>query len=114
MRELHALIAAGDADAKRALGVYLLRLKKYVGSYHAELGRLDVISFTAGIGENDDIVRAGALAGLEGWGIQVDPDRNAVRGSQPRVISPDGAPVTVLVVPTNEELEITRQALAVI
>ncbi|PFG18997.1 acetate kinase [Serinibacter salmoneus] len=114
MRELHELIASGDADAKRALGVYLLRLKKYVGSYHAELGRLDVISFTAGIGENDDIVRAGALAGLEGWGIHVDPDRNAVRGGEPRVISPDGAPVTVLVVPTNEELEITRQTLAVI
>lgn len=114
MRELHELVAQGDANARLALDIYLLRLKKYVGSYHAELGRLDVITFTAGIGENDDIVRAGALAGLEEWGIAVDPERNAVRSKEPRVISPDGSKVTVLVVPTNEELEITRQVLQVI
>ncbi len=114
MRELRALVDAGDEAARLALDVYLLRLRKYVGAYHAELGRLDVITFTAGIGENDGAIRAGALAGLEGWGIEVDAERNAIRSSQPRVISPDGARVTVLVVPTNEELEITRQALAAI
>lgn len=114
MRELHALVDSGDERAVRALDVYLTRLKKYVGAYHAELGRLDVISFTAGIGENDDVVRAGALAGLEEWGIVVDPERNAGRVTEPTVISPEGAKVTVLVIPTNEELEITRQALAVI
>ncbi|PWD50406.1 acetate kinase [Serinibacter arcticus] len=114
MRELHALVEAGDEAARLALDVYLLRLKKYVGAYHAELGRLDVITFTAGIGENDDVVRAGALAGLEEWGIVVDPERNAGRVKEPTIISPDGAKVTVLVLPTNEELEITRQALEVI
>ena len=114
MRELHGLVEAGDAGAILALDVYLTRLKKYVGAYHAELGRLDVIAFTAGIGENDDIVRAGALAGLEEWGIVVDAERNAGRVKEPKVISPDGARVTVVVVPTNEELEITRQVLEVI
>ncbi|WP_454293859.1 acetate kinase [Salana multivorans] len=114
MRELAALVESGDPDAILALAVYTLRLKKYVGAYHAELGRLDVISFTAGIGENDAVVRAQALAGLEGWGIEVDPERNAIRSKEPRVISPDGAKVTVLVVPTNEELEITHQVLQAI
>ncbi|MBN8881354.1 acetate kinase [Salana multivorans] len=114
MRELDELVKAGDPAAQLALDVYALRLKKYVGSYHAELGRLDVITFTAGIGENDDVVRARSLEGLEMWGIEVDPERNAVRSKEPRVISPDGARVTVLVVPTNEELEITHQVLEVI
>lgn len=114
MRELHALVAQGDHRARLALEVYLLRLRKYVGAYHAELGHLDAIAFTAGIGENDDIVRAGALAGLEEWGIVVDPERNAGRCKEPKIVSPDGAKVTVLVYPTNEELEITRQVLSVI
>lgn len=114
MRELRALVADGDERAVRALDVYLTRLKKYVGAYHAQLGRLDVIAFTAGIGENDADVRAGALAGLEGWGIEVDPERNAARSAGARVISPEGARVTVVVVPTNEELEITRQTLALL
>lgn len=114
MRELDELVKAGDPAAQLALDVYALRLKKYVGSYHAELGRLDVITFTAGIGENDDVVRARSLEGLEMWGIEVDSERNAVRSKEPRVISPDGARVTVLVVPTNEELEITHQVLEVI
>lgn len=114
MRELHELIEAGNQDAKLALEVYLLRLKKYIGAYSAELGRLDVITFTAGIGENDDIVRAGALAGLESWGILIDPERNAGRIGEPKVISTDDSRVVVCVVPTNEELEITRQVLSVI
>jgi len=113
-RALHDLVAAGDAGARLALDVYLHRLRKYVGAYHAVLGRLDVIAFTAGVGENDDVVRAGALAGLEPLGIEVDPARNEGRKSEPTVISPDGARVTVLVVPTNEELAIARQALEAI
>ncbi|MBO9567770.1 MAG: acetate kinase [Cellulomonas iranensis] len=113
-RALHDLVAEGHAGARLALDVYLHRLRKYVGAYHAVLGRLDVITFTAGIGENDDIVRLGALSGLEALGIEVDAARNEGRKSEPTVISPDGAKVTVLVVPTNEELAIARQALDVI
>lgn len=114
MRDVHDAVAAGDERVKTALDVYYHRIKGYVGKYYAELGRVDVITFTAGIGENDDIVRLNALAGLERLGIQVDPERNAGRIKEPTVISPDGAEVTVLVIPTNEELEIARQSVAAI
>lgn len=113
-RTLHTLIDEGHEGARLALEVYLHRLRKYVGAYHAVLGRLDVIAFTAGVGENDAVVRAGALAGLEPLGIEVDPERNAGPMTGPTVVSPDGARVTVMVVPTNEELAIARQALEVI
>ena len=113
-RDLHQLIASGDSDAATALDVYCHRVRKYVGAYLAVLGGADVIVFTAGVGENDDVVRARILQDLEPLGIAVDPDRNAVRSGQPRVISPDGSPVTVMVVPTNEELAIARATIALI
>lgn len=114
MRDVHDAVAAGDERVKTALDVYYHRIKGYVGKYYAELGHVDVITFTAGIGENDDIVRINALKNLERLGIQVDPERNAGRKKEPTVISPDGAEVTVLVIPTNEELEIARQSVATI
>jgi acetate kinase len=114
MRDVHDAVERGDERVKTALDVYYHRIKGYVGKYYAELGHVDVITFTAGIGENDDIVRLNALAGLERLGIRVDPERNAGRKKQPTVISPDGAEVTVLVIPTNEELEIARQSVAAI
>ncbi|MBB2922600.1 acetate/propionate family kinase [Cellulomonas cellasea] len=114
MRDVHAAVEAGDENARTALDVYYHRIKGYVGSYYAHLGRVDAIVFTAGIGENDEHVRAGALAGLERLGIEVDPERNAGRVTEEKVISPDGAEVTVLVIPTNEELEIARQAVETI
>ena len=78
-----------------------------------ELGRVDAIVFTAGVGENAAPVRADSLAGLENYGIEIDAERNAIRSSEPRVISTDASSITVLVVPTNEELAIARQAMAV-
>ncbi|MCL2423958.1 MAG: acetate/propionate family kinase, partial [Micrococcales bacterium] len=114
MRDVLAAADDGDENAQLALEVYYHRIRGYVGSYYAQLGSLDVISFTAGVGENAPQIRAGALRGLEGLGIAVDPDRNAIRSGEPRVISPDGSKVTVLVVPTNEELEIARQAAALV
>jgi acetate kinase len=113
-RELHRLVEEGSAAARLALDVYLHRLRKYIGAYLAVLGGVDVITFTAGVGENDEVVRAGALAGLEKLGIAVDPERNAGRFKQPRIISPEGSPVTVCVVPTNEELAIARQTVALV
>jgi len=113
-RDLHKLIAAGDAAAAIALDVYCHRVRKYVGAYLAVLGGADVIAFTAGVGENDAVVRAKILGGLERLGISVDPDRNSVRSSEPRVISPDGSAVTVLVVPTNEELAIARATVTLV
>ncbi|MFS0704485.1 acetate kinase [Cellulomonas sp. 179-A 9B4 NHS] len=113
-RALHELVEAGDEGANLALDVYLHRLRKYIGAYHAVLGRLDALTFTAGVGENDALVRARAVEGLDAMGIEVDPERNAGRTDGPRVISPEGARVTVLVVPTNEELAIARHAMDVI
>ncbi|GAA2243550.1 acetate kinase [Rarobacter faecitabidus] len=113
-RELHRLIAEGNEDAKLALDVYIHRLRKYIGAYHAVLGRVDVIAFTAGVGENDDIVRARVIADLEPMGVAIDPERNLERSKEPRIISRDWTSTHVMVVPTNEELAIARQVVALI
>ncbi|WP_032401753.1 acetate kinase [Rhodococcoides fascians] len=107
-RQLQQRIDDGDASARLAYDVYIHRLRKYIGAYMLGLGRLDVVTFTAGVGENAAAVRADALANLEGFGIEIDPERNALRSKQARVISTDSSTVTVLVVPTNEELAIAR------
>lgn len=109
-RKLHALIESGDDNAQLAYDVYIHRLRKYVGAYLAVLGHTDVISFTAGVGENDAAVRRDALAGLTGLGIEIDEAGNAERSHETRRISTPESAVTVLVVPTNEELAIARAA----
>ncbi len=114
MRDVHRLVADGDATARLALDVYVRRLKKYVGAYAAVMGGLDVLTFTAGVGENDPITRAETCEGLGLLGVTIDPVRNAADTEGPRVISPDGAPVSVLVVPTDEELAIAHQAATLI
>jgi acetate kinase len=114
MREVARLVAEGDKAAAEALDVYCYRIRKYVGAYAAALGRLDALVFTAGIGENNDAVRAGVCEGLEGLGVILDRKRNKGRSANPRTISADGSQVAVLVVPTNEELEIAEQTLAVV
>ncbi|WP_407726319.1 acetate kinase [Rhodococcoides fascians] len=107
-RELQQRIDDGDASARLAYVVYIHRLRKYIGAYMIGLGRLDAITFTAGVGENAAAVRADALANLEHFGIRIDSERNAVRSKSARVISAESSAVTVLVVPTNEELAIAR------
>lgn len=114
LREVTQRATAGDPDAELALDVYCYRVRCYVGAYYAALGRLDAISFTAGVGENSPLIRERSLAGLDRLGIAVDPARNAERTAGPRVISPDGSPVAVLVVPTDEECEIARQTMDVV
>jgi acetate kinase len=111
MRQLRRLIEEGDEDAALAFDVYVHRLKKYVGAYLALLGRVDVVAFTAGVGENDARVRAAVCSGLEGLGIAVDDARNTARSGEPRIISPDWARTLVMVVPTMEELAIARQCV---
>jgi len=113
MREVLTRRSAGDPGAALAFDVYCRRIRFYVGGYLALLGRADAITFTAGVGENAAAVRAGSLAGLAGLGISVDPARNE-SGRGERVISPDGSPVVVCVVPTDEEREIATQARAVL
>jgi acetate kinase len=109
MREVQDAAAAGDDIAEAALAVYRHRIRRYLGAYLVHLGGLDAIVFTAGVGENNVLLRRRVLAGLSFLGIEVDDERNAAISKQPRVISTDDSPVTVLVVPTNEELEIARQ-----
>jgi acetate kinase len=113
VREVTDRAGRGEAGARLALDVYCYRIRCYVGAYYAALGRLDAIAFTAGVGENSAPVRERSLAGLERLGIAVDVERNRA-GHGERVISPAGAAVTVLVVPTDEELEIARQAAGVL
>jgi len=109
-RELQGLIDSGDASARLAYDVYIHRLRRYIGAYLVELGRVDAITFTAGVGENSPQVRADALAGLSGFGIVVDPARNTAKDRSARHISPPDAQIPILVVPTNEELAIARAA----
>ena len=114
MRDVEAGAAQGNIRASLALAIYCYRLRHYVGAYYAQLGRVDAIAFTAGVGENSARVRAQTLAGLERLGIAIDAQRNGESGDGIRTISADGPAVKVLIVPTNEELEIARQTLAAI
>jgi acetate kinase len=112
-RDITQAIRNGDQAAELAMQVYVHRLRKYLGSYAFTLGGLDAIAFTAGIGENVPEVRERTLSGLESFGIVLDPARNAERAPGVRTISADDSPVRVLIVPTDEELEIAQQTLAV-
>jgi acetate kinase len=111
-RKLGAMIESGDSSAQLAYDVFIHRLRKYIGAYLAVLGHTDVISFTAGIGENDAAVRRDAVAGMGELGIVLDERRNsgAAEGRITR-ISEDDSPIAVLVVPTNEELAIARDCV---
>jgi acetate kinase len=114
MRDLLTLAAEGDQAASLALTAYYRRVKKYIGSYYAVLGRVDALVFTGGIGERDYAARAAITEGLGSLGITIDAKLNDGIISQPRDISAPGARVRTLVIPTNEELEIARQALSVL
>jgi acetate kinase len=114
MRGVQEAASGGDPAAEAALAVYRHRVRRYIGAYLAHLGGLDALVFTAGVGENNSLLRRRTLAGLEFLGISVDHDRNELQSTDARYISPDGSPVAVLVIPTNEELEIARQTLAVV
>ena len=114
-RRVHELIESGDAAARLAYDVYVHRLRRYIGAFLAVLGGTDVITFTAGVGENAAAVRRDALSGL--WaagGIEIDEHLNTTQAAGPRRISSDRSSATVLVIPTNEELAIARACLGVI
>ncbi len=114
MREIQRRSQAGDETAELAIGIAALRLKKYIGAYYAELGQVDAIVFTGGIGENDTDMRHRACEGLEGLGIRLDPVANCSPERCERRIGTAESPVQVLVIPTNEELAIAQQALAAV
>ena len=113
-RVIHQRIESGDAAARLAYDVYIHRLRRYVGGYMALLGRTDVITFTAGVGENDAAVRHDALSGLTSLGIDIDGRLNENSDRSARRISSPTSATTVLVIPTDEELAIARACLHVI
>ena len=108
-RDIDDLADAGDENAKLAQEMLIYGIKKYIGSYAAAMGGVDIICFTAGIGENNDVLRAKVIEGLEFMGAELDPEKNKGRGE--KVISKDGSKVTVCVIPTNEEIMIARDTL---
>ena len=113
-REVTERRAAGDAAATLAFDVYAYRVRKYVGAYYAALGELHAVVLTGGVGQHSSELRSAALGGLERLGIVLDPVRNDAPASDARAVSADESPVAVLVVPTDEEWEIARQALEVV
>ncbi len=112
-RDLDAAAAEGNVPAKIALEVFAYRVAKYVGSYVAAMNGVDNIVFTAGIGENSGPVRADVLSYLGYLGIEVDAEANKKRGEEVLISTPDSK-VKVLVVPTNEELAIARETVALL
>jgi len=114
MREIEQRADAGDQRAATALDVYTLRIKKYIGAYYAELGHLDAVIFTAGIGENSPKIRHMSCEGLEDLGLKLDLERNKVKSDRIREISCEDSRVKILVVPTNEEKKIALETEIVI
>ncbi len=114
MRTIQRRAEQGDERSRLAMEMYAYRIRKYIGAYCAVLGRVDAIVFTAGIGENSPEIRARACRGLSALGIEIDPVKNPARSRETREIQPEGAALKVLVIPTNEELEIAQETLAAI
>ena len=114
MRELEAAVAAGNnkmADLTEKM--YFYRIKKYIGAYAAALGGVDIIVFTGGVGENQASCRSGACEGLEYMGVKLDLEKNKIRGEE-AVISAEDSKVKVVVIPTDEELMIASDTMAVL
>jgi len=109
MRDIGKAVQEGNKDAELALEMYAYRVKKYVGSYAAVLNGLDAIVFTAGVGENDVHTRRKICSEMEFLGINLDDEKNKIRSTETREINNVDSPVKILVVPTNEELEIAKQ-----
>ncbi len=112
-RDLHAEADKGNERAKAALQVFVHRVVKYIGAYAAVMNGVDAIAFTAGCGENDPVVREMIISYLGYLGITLDADKNNCRGKE-QVISTEDSKVTAIVVPTNEELAIARETVALV
>ena len=113
MRELEAAVAAGNPKAILAEKMSFYRIKKYIGAYAAALGGVDIILFTGGVGENQANCRSEVCEGLEFMGVKIDLEKNKVRGEE-AIISADDSKVTVAVIPTDEELMIASDTLAIL
>ncbi len=114
LREIQASADQGDENCKNALVLASYRIKKYIGSYTALLNGVDAIVFTAGVGENSDLMRKMSCENMDALGIVIDTDKNSIRSKEIREIQAEDSKVKILVVPTNEEIEIARQAHALL
>ena len=111
MRDVEKAAETGHADAQLARNLYAYRIKKYIGAYVAALNGVDALIFTAGVGEHDNNMRSLVCSGLTALGIEIDPVLNALPNTGLRAIHSGSRPVKILVIPTNEELEIARQCM---
>ena len=114
LRDIEAKAAKGDKDCLLALHMNAYRIKKFIGSYIAALNGLDIIIFTAGIGENSEFMRKLVCDDLDVFGIELSDEKNALRSKEIREVSTSDSKVKILVIPTNEELEIAKQAFQLI
>ena len=114
MRDVEELYYKGDQKAILAYEMYAYRIKQFIGNYTAAMNGLDAIVFTAGIGENDTLVRKLVCNDMEYFGINLDPEKNSIRSHDIREINADGGKTKILVIPTNEELEIARQTFELV
>jgi acetate kinase len=114
MRDVKAEYKKGNPEAILAYNLYAYHVKKYIGAYVAVLNGLDALVFTAGVGENDDLARKLSTQNLEYLGIYVDEERNSAGGSGVYEINATNSSVKILVVPTNEELEIAQQCFTLV
>ncbi|NRD23684.1 acetate kinase [Winogradskyella litoriviva] len=110
LRDIESQAEKGNEDCKLALEMNAYRIKKYIGAYTAAMNGLDAIVFTAGIGENSNYMREKVCENMDYFGIQLDLDKNDVRSKEVREINVKDAKTKILVIPTNEELEIAKQA----
>ena len=111
MRAIAQLADRGDDSARLAIEMYCYRIKKYIGAYQAVLGEVDALVFTGGIGENAADIRLRSCAGLSRIGLEVDENKNNLKSNAIREIQRDDCPVHILVIPTDEELEIAAQTV---
>jgi acetate kinase len=114
MRTIVKAMASGNDRARLAHDIFCYRVKKYIASYLGVLNGADAVVFTAGVGENSPSVREKVCQNLDRLGIVVDPEKNNGISSDERNISPEGSPVNVMVIPTNEELMIARESVRVL
>jgi acetate kinase len=114
MRDVKQAIKEGNEDAKLAYELYAYRIQKYIGTFTAAMNGLDAIVFTAGIGENDVEMRAAVCKDMSFFGIQLDQAKNSIRSADIREINVEGTKVKILVIPTNEELEIGNQTFELV
>ncbi|WP_319407907.1 acetate kinase [uncultured Desulfosarcina sp.] len=114
LRDIHAAADNGDARARLAIDMFVYRCRQYIGAYFLQLGRLDALVFTAGVGENDPAIREACCRGMATVGLTLDPSRNRDPEKHRGEITAAGSPVKAYVIPTNEELEIARQTLEVV